>query len=103
MGVKADIPIGVEVADRDGIPAGWKNLFNPIIPEEGDVVWDLWIGSGAAEKSVMSFRGAFLGVILRVARGFVGELMESLRVKAAMVPRGSLSDEDLEWEGVRLR
>jgi hypothetical protein len=48
----------------------------------------------------MSLSGIFLGVILSVARGFDGELMESLR---ARLPAGSLSDLEREIDGVRLR
>jgi hypothetical protein len=101
-GVKADIPIGVEVAEREGNPAGWKKRFNPVIREDGEVVWDRGIGSfsGGAAKSVMSLRGAFFGVIFNVARGFVGELIDSFR---ARVMADSFSDREREWDGVRLR
>ena len=62
----------------------------------GEVVWvrpwDCSTGwTGAGLKSVINLRGESLGVIFRVARGFEGELMESLRVIL-----GSVSERDRE-------
>lgn len=93
-GDKADIAIGVEVAEL-GLFMLFLSLCQPknrFANDEtisaGDVVAALSTGgtfSVAGDGNVViSFRGDSLGVILRVALGFEGELMGSPRMNVEM-------------------
>lgn len=83
----ADIAIGVASADAGSAPflppAQPKKRFkDDILPSIGEVVDERGTGSGAGGGNVViSFRGEFLGVILKVARGLVGALIGRPRTK----------------------
>jgi len=85
----ADMAIGVATAET-GVSAPFlppaqpkKRLIEAILPPStGEVVEERGAGSAEADGNVViSFRGEFFGVILKVARGLVGALIGRPRAK----------------------
>jgi len=88
-GEMADMAIGVATAET-GVFAPFLSLAQPkkrlteaiLPPSTGEVVEERGMRSaGGATNEVISFRGEFFGVILKVARGLVGALIGIPRTK----------------------